>query len=157
MHCVRAVRPELAEHASVEIRHRAERRVDTCDRVRAGYCVEGVHRDLRLGEAHLTEAADTTGDSLSVLCENGPVEAHRRRVSDVGRGQLSVYEQFVIPLGAECGSQEVGIAWRRAAPDLDPVLETELLRGLQDHQRLGRGAAQYNGAVRARGIDLAEW
>src|SRR6266487_6233736 len=147
VHWVAAVCPELAQHPGVEVRHCFDRCVDALHRVRTLDCPQRVHDDLCLGEAHLAEAADAARYCLAVFLEYGLVEVHRRRVGHVRRGQLGVHEQLVVPLRAERLGEEIGVAGCRASPQLDPVLQAELLRSLKDHQRLRRGEVEDHGAV----------
>src|ERR1700730_5109313 len=104
---VAAVGPQLAQHAGVEVADRLERRVDALHGIGPGHRLQRVQRDLGLGKAHLAEAADATGDRRAVLLEDRLVQVHRRGVRAVGRGQLRVDEQLVVPLRPERLGQEV--------------------------------------------------
>src|SRR5439155_8204393 len=93
---------------------------------------------------------------MAVLGEYRLVQGHRGRACRVRRGQLGVDEQLVVPLRAERVGEEVGVAGCRAAPQLDPVLQAEFLRGLEDDQRLRRGEVEHHGALWAGRVDLLD-
>src|SRR5579875_1443896 len=90
VHRIVAIGPQLAEHAGVEVAHRPKRRIDRLHGVGALDRLERVHRNLRLGEAHLAEGSDPAGDGGAVLLEDRLVQVHRRRVRGVRRHQLGV-------------------------------------------------------------------